>query len=195
MQDWSAHVFAHLQRSIQVKQRLLEDDTQLTAIHTLITMAINSLAAQGCLYFCGNGGSHSDALHLTAELTGRFKSDRKAIAAHCLGANGAAVTAIANDFGFDAIFSRELQALGKQKDMLIVLSTSGQSANVIAAVTVAERIQMPVYCLLGKSGGRLRSLCSNTLIVPSDDTAHIQEAHITIGHVLCDAIEQQFTVP
>lgn len=192
MNDCTDFIQQYIQESINTKQRLLDSEQQIASLNNLISMADAALSRGGTLFFCGNGGSYSDSLHLTAEFVGRFKQNRHAIAAHCLGANGSALTAIANDLDFNDIFARELQALGSEKDMLIALSTSGRSSNIIATVRVAQALAIPTFCLLGKDGGPLGSMCASSLIVPSDDTAHIQEAHITIGHILCDVLERRF---
>lgn len=148
------------------------------------------LAAGGKLMFCGNGGSAADSQHLAAELTGRFIKDRRPLAAIALSTDSSALTCIGNDYSFDAIFERQLRALGRSGDALIAISTSGNSGNVIAAVEAARAAGIWTLGLLGRDGGRLKGLCDASIVVPSATTARIQEAHILIGHTLCGQIEQ-----
>lgn len=143
------------------------------------------------LLFFGNGGSASDAQHLATELTVRFSKNRKAIAAIALTTDTSALTAIGNDLGFDQIFVRQIEALGKAGDVAIGISTSGQSANVLLALKQAKQMGLVTAALSGKDGGRLLGLADPLLIVPSDRTARIQELHITLGQMLCSALEQE----
>ena len=148
------------------------------------------LAAGGRVFFCGNGGSAADAQHLASELTGRFMADRRPLAAIALSTDSSALTSIGNDYGFEQVFERQLRALGQRGDMLVAISTSGQSPNVLRAVQAAREIGVSVVGLLGRDGGAIAPLCDETLVVASRTTARIQEAHIFIGHALCVAIEQ-----
>jgi len=150
----------------------------------------SALEGGGKLLFCGNGGSAADALHLTAELTGRFKMERPALAAIALPANPSAVTAIGNDYGFDKVFARQVEALGRPGDALVGLSTSGNSRNVIEAMRVAAGRRMFRLALTGQEGGRLAAQADLCLRAPSTDTPRIQEAHILAGHILCELIER-----
>lgn len=154
-------------------------------------LATQSLRAGGKLMFCGNGGSAADSQHLAAELTGRFIKDRKPLAALALSTDSSALTCIGNDYSFDEVFARQLQGLGRAGDVLIAISTSGNSRNVIRAVEEARALGMSVIGLLGRDGGALRDLCDVAIVVPSQVTARIQESHILIGHTLCGLIEQQ----
>ncbi len=154
-------------------------------------LATQSLRAGGKLMFCGNGGSAADSQHLAAELTGRFIKDRKPLAALALSTDSSALTCIGNDYSFDEVFARQLQGLGRAGDLLIAISTSGNSRNVIRAVEEARALGMSVIGLLGRNGGALRDLCDVAIVVPSQVTARIQESHILIGHTLCGLIEQQ----
>ena len=162
----------------------LEDDFA----HAAVWMA-GCLVNGGKLFFCGNGGSAAAAQHMAAELTGRFVKDRRPLAAISLTADTSALTAIANDYAFDQVFARQLRALGTENDCLVVLSTSGNSPNIVEAAAAAQEIGMPVLGLLGRSGGRVRDLCSSAICVPSDSTARIQEAHEFIGHALVAHVE------
>ncbi len=154
-------------------------------------LASRTLQAGGKLLFCGNGGSAADSQHLAAELTGRFILDRKPLAALALSTDTSALTCIANDYSFDEVFARQVQGLGRAGDVLVGISTSGNSRNVIRAVEEAKALGMSVIGLLGRDGGALRALCDVPIVVPSPTTARIQEAHILIGHTLCGLIEQQ----
>lgn len=139
--------------------------------------------------FCGNGGSAADAQHLAAELVGRFQKERKAMPALALHTDTSALTSIANDYGFEQVYARQVQAHGRQGDVLVALSTSGNSVNIIRAAEEANRLGMKVVAMTGHDGGQLRSLCDIWLGVPSSVTARIQECHILIGHFLCEASE------
>lgn len=154
-----------------------------------------ALAAQALqqghkLLFCGNGGSAADSQHLAAELTGRFVRDRRPLAALALSTDSSALTCIANDYTFDEVFARQVVALGRGGDVLVAISTSGQSRNVVRAVQEARALGIGVVGLLGRDGGVLRELCDVAIVVPSPVTARIQEAHILIGHTLCGQIEE-----
>ena len=148
-----------------------------------------ALATGGKLLFCGNGGSAADCQHLAAELTGRFVHDRRPLAALALTTDTSALTCISNDYAFDQVFTRQIQALGRPGDALVAISTSGNSPNVLAATDAARALGMPCVGLLGRDGGALRGRCDPAIIVPSQVTARIQEAHILIGHSLCGMVE------
>jgi D-sedoheptulose 7-phosphate isomerase len=141
------------------------------------------------IFFCGNGGSAADAQHLAAELVGRYKNERQPLPGISLTVDTSALTAIGNDYGFEEIFSRQLQALGQRYDLLMAISTSGNSANVCKAVTTAHKLGMTTIGLTGQDGGNLKSLCNHCVCVPSQQTNHIQEMHIAIGHYLCQNVE------
>ena len=149
----------------------------------------NSLKNGGRLFFCGNGGSAGDSQHLAAELIGRLKKNRKALPAISLTVDSSALTCIGNDFGFDNIFSRQLEGLGKSGDILIAISTSGMSQNIINAVNTSNKLGIESIALLGKNGGEILSICNQPILVPSQETGRIQEMHILIGHILCGLIE------
>jgi len=156
-----------------------------------ISACVSSLRNGGKLMFCGNGGSAADSQHLAAEFTGRFIKDRPPVAAIALSTDTSALTCIANDYSFEAIFARQVQAIGKPGDCLIAISTSGNSGNVLAAVAAAKALGITCIGLLGRDGGKLKPQCDVSIVVPSQVTARIQEAHILIGHSLCGAVEQQ----
>lgn len=142
---------------------------------------------------CGNGGSAADAQHIAAELVGRFKKERKGLPAIALNVNTSVITAIANDFGYDLLFSRQIESLGNKGDILIIISTSGISANIIRAIETAKERGITTIGLLGKGGGKAKDLVIIPIVVPSDETDRIQEIHILIGHILCSQIDNKFS--
>jgi D-sedoheptulose 7-phosphate isomerase len=150
-----------------------------------------SLKDGGTIFWCGNGGSASDSMHLSAELIGRFKKNRIPLKSIALSSNPSTLTCIANDFGYDNIFSRQIQALGKNNDVLVVISTSGNSKNIIKAINQAKINKLKIISFLGNKGGECKSRGSLDLIVNSNSTARIQESHIVIGHIICDLIEKE----
>jgi D-sedoheptulose 7-phosphate isomerase len=150
-----------------------------------------ALRAGGKVMFCGNGGSAADSQHLAAEFTGRFIKDRDPIAAIALSTDTSALTCIGNDYSFEHVFLRQVQALGRPGDCLVAISTSGNSGNVVLAVEAARSKGIASIGLLGRDGGRLAALVEHAIIVPHEETARIQEAHILIGHTLCGSVEQQ----
>ena len=150
------------------------------------------LEAGGKLLLMGNGGSAGDAQHIAAELVGRFKKERKAMPALALTVDTSALTALGNDYGFDTIFERQVEALANKNDTVIGISTSGNSENVVRAVNKANSIGAFTIGLLGNDGGKLKDAVNLPIIIPSNDTARIQEVHITIGHIICEIIEEDF---
>ena len=151
---------------------------------------VAALESGGTVYFCGNGGSAADAQHLAAELSGRYLADRPALAAVSLTTNSSALTAIGNDFGFEQVFARQLEGLGVAGDVLVAISTSGRSPNVVAAIEVAHRQGMTVVGMTGLKGRDFAALCDVALVTPSDSTPRVQEGHIAMGHVLCGLVER-----
>ena len=155
----------------------------------LVAACVTSIRGGGKLMFFGNGGSAADAQHLATELTVRYKTDRAAIAALALTTDTSALTAAGNDLGFEKIFARQIEALGRPGDVAIAISTSGKSPNIIAALRQAKTMKLVTAALTGKGGGDLPGLADHLLVVPSDVTARIQEMHITLGQMLCGAME------
>jgi D-sedoheptulose 7-phosphate isomerase len=151
---------------------------------------ISSLDSGGTVYFCGNGGSAADAQHLAAELSGRYFLDRPALAAVALTTNSSALTAIGNDFGFDQVFSRQLLGVGTPGDVLVAITTSGRSANVLRAVEAAHQLGMTVIGMTGPAGKRFAAQCDHALVTPSASTPRIQEGHIAMGHAICELVER-----
>lgn len=160
-----------------------------SAFAALVGACVTSVRAGGKLMFFGNGGSAADSQHLATELTIRYKTNRAAIAAIALTTDTSALTAAGNDFGYDQIFSRQIEALGKPGDIAIAISTSGKSPNIIKAMQQAKAMKITTAALSGKGGGDLAGLTDHLLVVPSDTTARIQEMHITLGQMLCGALE------
>ena len=154
--------------------------------------AVATLKAGGKILLCGNGGSAADAQHIAAELTGRYKTERGALAGIALTTDTSALTAIGNDYGYEFVFSRQLEALGREGDLLIAISTSGNSGNVLKALELARKIGVKTIGLSGRTGGAMNELCELNLVVPSNDTPRIQEMHIMIGHIICQAIDDAF---
>ncbi len=150
-----------------------------------------SLAASGCIFWLGNGGSAADAQHLAAELVGRFKKNRRALRSIALSTDTSVLTCVANDFGYDDVFARQVEALGRSGDVLVGISTSGNSENVIRAFLKAKELGLSTVSFLGKGGGRSRDLAGRSTVIGSDATARIQESHILIGHIICDLVEQE----
>ena len=159
------------------------------SIEKVANLLIRCLKNDGTIFWCGNGGSASDSQHLAGELVGRFVGDRKPLKSIALTADSAVMTCIVNDYGYEHIFSRQVQALGSEGDILVGITTSGNSQNVLNAFDVAEHKGMNTIGLLGKGGGKASNLVHQSIIIPSNTTARIQEMHILIGHILCDLIE------
>ncbi len=151
---------------------------------------VDCLAAGNVIYWCGNGGSAADAQHLAAELVGRFTRERRALASIALGTNTSTLTSVGNDYGFETVFSRQVEGLVRAGDVLVAISTSGTSINVVRAVEAANEKGALTIGLLGRDGGSLKGLCERSLVVPAHNTARVQEMHILIGHILCDLVEQ-----
>lgn len=180
-----------IEESIQVKEMILGNYDMLCNIRDAALMINNCLDGGGKILLCGNGGSASDALHLAGEFVGRFQKERKAIPAIALNADIAAMTAIANDYGYDRIFARAVEGLMTEKDVLIGISTSGNSENVYNAILTAKRRGGKTIAFVGKGGGKIKEITDILLMVPCEYTARVQEAHITIGHIICELVEGQ----
>jgi len=167
---------------------------QADTIARMRELLVRALRAGRMVLAAGNGGSAAEAMHLAEELTGRYRSDRRPLPGLALASDGTALTCIGNDFGFDAVFARQVEALARPGDVLVVFSTSGNSANLVEAVAAARRRRARVATLLGKDGGRLAGRADVELIVRSNMTAHIQEAHQVVMHLLLEAVEREFGV-
>lgn len=181
-----------IEASIQVKSAVLEDEQLLQTIQKFTDKIVASLKNGGRLYFCGNGGSAADAQHLAAEFSGRFYKDRNALPAEALHVNTSYITAVGNDYGFDVIYSRLVEGIMNKGDILIGLSTSGNSANIVKAFESAKAKDITTAAFTGLTGGLLKSLSDFLINVPSTDTPRIQESHIMIGHIICQLAEEQY---
>ena len=189
----------------QVKKILAIWDEHLEVAKALTTLAgdvskvadliYSSLAEGGQLLIAGNGGSAADAQHISAELTGRFLRERRPLRAIALHANTSALTAVGNDYGFEHVFARELTAHARRGDVLLAISTSGNSPNILRAIEAARQCGVAVIGLTGESGGKMRAACDLCLCVPSKSTPRIQEMHVTIGHTICELIEERLMEP
>ena len=191
----SAVVLAGLRDGIALREQLLADETQSARIATAAERLVAVLHAGGTLLLCGNGGSAADCQHIAAELTGRFsKAPRRPLPAVALTTDSSALTAIANDFGYAQVFSRQVEALGRPGDALLCISTSGQSENVLAAAQQARRQGLVVVSLCGPHKGPLSDVSDVCIHVPGHGPDRIQELHITVGHILCDVIDRAFAL-
>lgn len=178
--------------SIETKIKLVSDEVFLAELERIGSRIITALKLGGKVLIAGNGGSAADAQHFAAELAGKFIYKRKGLPAMALTTNSSITTAIGNDFGYEHVFSRQIEGLGRQGDMFVGISTSGNSQNLIQAMQSAKNIGITTVGLLGKDGGLMKDLCDLKLIIPSHNTQHIQEAHIMIIHELCSLIDEAF---
>jgi len=179
-----------IQSSIDVKTKILADDKILQTIQDCTNLIVNAFQKGNKVLFCGNGGSAADAQHLAAEFSGRFYTDRDSLPADALHFNTSYITAVANDYSFDVIYSRILKGIGNAGAVLVGLSTSGNSKNIIKAFEVAREKKMTTIAFTGASGGKLKPLSNFLINVPSDDTPRIQESHIMLGHIICQLVEE-----
>lgn len=177
--------------SIATKQAVLADEALLSRLEQVVTACVQTFRSGGKVLFCGNGGSAADAQHLAAELSGRFYVDREPLYAEALHVNTSFVTAVANDYHYDEVYARMVRAVGRAGDVLFAMSTSGNSKNVLRAIEDAKKLDMIVVGMTGESGGKMRDWCDYLLNIPSQDTPRIQEAHMLLGHLLCELIEKQ----
>lgn len=175
--------------SIDVKELILQDKNLLKSIEAATRAIINAFRMSGSVLFCGNGGSAADAQHLAAEFSGRFYYDRPPLNSEALHVNTSYLTAVGNDYSFDEVYARIVRAKGKKGDVLVALSTSGNSENILRAILAAAEAGMTVIGMTGQSGGKMKDKCDTLINVPSADTPRIQEAHITIGHIICELVE------
>lgn len=178
---------------INHKEALKILEAALSQLEEIASLFITTLKDGGKIIFMGNGGSAADAQHLAAELVGRFKSNRKALSSIALSTNTSIITAIGNDFGFDEIFTRQIEALAKSEDLVVGISTSGNSMNIIKAIKKAKEMNVRTVGFLGKDGGKLKTMVDFSLLIPSSDTPRIQEMHIFAGHIICEIVEKEFS--
>lgn len=177
--------------SIKVKEKILGDIILMDQILKLAERCLYALQNGGKIIFCGNGGSFADAQHLSAELTSRFLFDRPALASIALGTNSSSISAIANDYGYEDVFSRELEALGSVNDVMIAITTSGRSKNILKVLSIADEMKITSYVFTGQTDVTFNDKNFECIKVPSQDTARIQECHILIGHFVCEFIESE----
>ena len=178
-----------LKQSVLLKLQIIDNKQLISELANISKELIYLLKKEHKVLFCGNGGSAADAQHLASELAGRFYLDRKPLFAEALLTNTAVLTAIGNDYTFDTVFSRAINAKGREGDALIALSTSGNSKNIIKAIKAAKEKNMLTIGLTGESGGKMAGLCDYLIQIPSKDTPRIQEAHILVGHIICELVE------
>jgi D-sedoheptulose 7-phosphate isomerase len=178
-----------IQRSIEVKRVLLSDVSFQDQVAHVAMRIVDSLRAGGKVLFFGNGGSAADAQHLAAEFTGRYVKERRALPAIALNTNSSSVTSISNDYGFDFVFARQIEALGREGDVAIGISTSGNSVNVLRALEAAKSKSIYTAALTGSSGGLMKNVADCAICIPSDETPRIQECHVLTGHLICEIVE------
>lgn len=177
--------------SIDVKNKILLDDRILQTVKDCVYILVTAFKNGNKVLFCGNGGSAADAQHLAAEFSGRFYTDRDALPAEALHCNTSYITAIGNDYGYEVIYSRLVKGIGVKGDVLVGLSTSGNSKNILNAFEVAKEKGMITIAFTGEGGGKLKKVADHLINVPSDDTPRIQESHIMLGHIICQLTEEQ----
>lgn len=180
-----------IEQSIAAKNAILADSDFLMRIEKAAEMIITSLRGGGKIHFCGNGGSAADAQHLAAELSGRFYYDRPPLNAESLHCNTSYLTAVGNDYGYEHIFARLLRGTGRKGDVLVGISTSGNSKNIVEAYKVCKEMGIRIISFTGETGGKIKEMSDLLLNVPSTDTPRIQESHIMIGHIICELVESE----
>ena len=181
-----------IQASIDVKLEVLADKDLQTILGECVTAIVIAFKNGNKVLFCGNGGSAADAQHLAAEFSGRFYTDREALPAEALHVNTSYITAVANDYSYDVVYSRMIQGIGKKGDVLVGLSTSGNSSNIVKAFETAKEKGMITIGFTGTTGGKMKMLSDFLINVPSTDTPRIQESHILLGHIICQLVEEQY---
>jgi D-sedoheptulose 7-phosphate isomerase len=181
-----------IRASIETKQKVLESEELLNTIEKIIDAIATAFKNGKRVYFCGNGGSAADAQHLAAEFSGRFYKDRKALPAEALHCNTSYLTAVGNDYGFDVIYSRIIEGIGEKGDVLVGLSTSGNSPNIVKAFEAAKEKGMITVGFTGLTGGAMKAVTNHLINIPSTDTPRIQESHITVGHIICQLVEEKY---
>jgi D-sedoheptulose 7-phosphate isomerase len=187
-------IAAHLKLSREALERAAQDAGLIEAARKIAEVVTGALRAGNKLLIAGNGGSAADAQHIAAEIIGRYKQDRPAYAALALTTDTSALTAIANDYGFEQVFARQVEGLGRPGDVLLTLSTSGRSPNILAALKTARQRGLITIGFTGTAGTALGALCDHLLVAPSDDTAVIQQIHLTLAHGICETIERALVV-
>ncbi len=189
MQD---QILKIIQASIDVKLQVLENKELQKTVGKAVESLVTAFKNGNKVLFCGNGGSAADAQHLAAEFSGRFYTDREALPAEALHVNTSYMTAVANDYSYDVVYSRMIQGIGKKGDVLVGLSTSGNSINIVKAFETAKAKGMTTIAFTGASGGKMKDISDLLINVPSTDTPRIQESHILLGHIICQLVEEQY---
>jgi len=184
-------IIQRIQQSIELKTKILSDGNLIERIREAAELIIAAYLSGNKTLFCGNGGSAADAQHLAAELSGKFYLDRPPIHAEACHGNSSFITAVSNDYGFNKAYARYIQAVGKKGDVFFAISTSGASENIVQAIGEARSSGLKCICLTGATGGRMTELADILINVPSTDTPRIQEAHILIGHIICELVESE----
>lgn len=177
--------------SIEVKSKILHDPNLIMKINAVAEEIVKCYGHDGKVLFCGNGGSAADAQHMAAELSGRFYFDRDPLDAEALHVNTSYLTAVANDYSYDQVYSRLIKAKGRKGDVFVAISTSGNSGNVIQALELANKAEMITVGMTGENGGKMKDCCTYLLNAPSNDTPRIQESHIMMGHIICEMVEEK----
>lgn len=195
MEEFQKHLHNIIQASISLKKDMLNDVNLLNTLEAATADIIAAYKEDRKVLFCGNGGSAADAQHLATELSGRFYFDRPPLYAEVLHVNTSYLTAVSNDYSFEEAYARLVRAKGRPKDILIALSTSGNSANVVNACKEAKEIGMKIIGFTGMKGGIMAPLCDHLLRIPSSDTPRIQESHVLLGHILCEWVERSLFTP
>ena len=180
-----------IKNSVENYTRVLQNNILQEKIQEIVIKSIAAFRDDKKMLLCGNGGSASDAQHIAAELSGRFYNDRPPLYAEALHVNSSYMTAVANDYSYEATYARMVEAAGREGDILVGISTSGNSPNVVKAIQKANEIGMITVGFTGKTGGKMQELCDIMICIPSDDTPRIQEAHILVGHIVCQLIEEE----
>ncbi len=188
--DKSSIIARNLKESIELKQELLSDSSILQTVQDISTVIVEAYRKKAKVLFCGNGGSAADAQHLAAEFSGRYYYDRPPLFAEALHVNTSYLTAVANDYSYDQIYSRLIKAMGQEGDILFGLSTSGNSKNVIQGIQQAKELGMITIGFTGLGGGAMKNSCDYLIEIPSTNTPRIQECHMLIGHSICEFVEQ-----
>jgi D-sedoheptulose 7-phosphate isomerase len=179
-----------IKASISVKEQIISDGVMAPILEEVIQIITNTFQNGGAVYFCGNGGSAADAQHLAAEFSGRFYKDRKALPSEALHCNTSYLTAVANDYSYDVIYSRLIEGIARKGDVLIGLSTSGNSGNILKAFEMANSMGVITIGMTGAGGGKMKAISNYLIEVPSNTTPRIQESHILIGHIICELVEK-----
>jgi len=189
--DRTITISKRLEQHLQTLQQIAENQALKAAVNEAVERIVTCFRNGGKVWFCGNGGSAADAQHLAAEFSGRFYFDRPVLPSEALHCNTSYLTAVANDYGYDQVFARIISGVGAKGDILVGISTSGNSTNILRAFEVCREKGVTTFAFTGRTGGKMKDLADLLIAVPSTDTPRIQEAHITLGHIICELVEQE----